>query len=57
MFFKFFDKESTRNNDIASGKVIKKETKLKQQLAHELRKPIIKKFKKHKLHSCFMDNI
>ena len=48
MVYKFFDKRS-------SGKGIAKETKL--SLANELHKPIIKKFKKIKIHSSFKHHI
>ena len=46
MVYKFFDKKS-------------KESGLKenQQLANELHKPIIRKFKKRKVYSPFKDNI
>ena len=48
MVFKFFDKKS-------------KETGIKsmpnQQLANELHKPIIRKFKNRKVYSSFKDNI
>ena len=46
MVYKFFDKKSK-----ASG------LKENQQLANELHKPIIRKFKKRKLYSSFKDNI
>ena len=42
MVFKFFDKKS-------KGSGIKNEIKENQQLANELHKPIIRKFKKRKL--------
>ena len=48
MVYKFFDKESS-----ASG--IAKEPNY--QLANELYKPIIRKFKKRKVYSSFKDNI
>ena len=51
MVYKFFDKKSTgsgiTNNDI----------KQNLQLAKELHKPIIRKFKKRKVYSGFKDNI
>ena len=48
MVYKFFDKKS-------SGCGIINETNY--QLANELHKPIIKKFKKRKVYSSFKDNI
>ena len=48
MVYKFFDKKSS-----GSGIVNKENV----QLADELRKPIIKKFQKRKVHSSFRDNI
>ena len=48
MVFKFFDKKS-------SGRGIANEPNY--QLAEELHKPIIKKFKKRKVYSSFRDNI
>ena len=50
MVYKFFDKKS-------KGTGIKNETKGNQQLANELHKPIIRKFKKRKVYSSFKDNI
>ena len=50
MVYKFFDKKS-------SGRGIKNENMLDQQLAEELHKQIIKKFKNRKLQSSFIDNI
>ena len=48
MVYKFFDKNS-------SGSGITNESNY--QLANELHKPIIKKFKKRKVYSSFRDNI
>ena len=48
MVYKFFDKKS-------SGSGITNE--LNYQLANELHKPVIKKFKKRKVYSSFRDNI
>ena len=48
--YKFFDRKSKGNG-------IKNEIKQKQQLANELHKPIIGKFKKIKVYSSFKDNI
>ena len=50
MIHKFFDRKT-------SGSGIKNENISDQQLAEELHKPIIRKFKKRKVHSTFMDNI
>ena len=50
MVYKFFDKKS-------KGSGIKNEIKKDQQLANELHKPIIRKFKKRKVYSSFKDNI
>ena len=47
MVYKFFDKKS-------SGSGITNEN---YQLANELHKPIIRKFKKRKVYSSFRDNI
>ena len=48
MVYEFFDKKF-------SGSVIANEPNY--QLANELHKPIIKKFKKRKVYSSFRDNI
>ena len=50
MAYKIFDKKS-------KGAGIKNEIKKNQQLANELHKPIIRKFKKGKMYSSFKDNI
>ena len=50
MVYKFFDKKS-------KGSGIKNEIKENQQLANELHKPIIRKFKKRKVYSSFKDGI
>ena len=50
MFYKFFDKKSKRSG-------IKNEIKENQQLANELHKPIIRKFKKGKVYPSFKNNI
>ena len=47
---KFFDQKTF-------GSAIKIENMSDQQLAEELHKPIIRKFKKRKLHSNFIGNI
>ena len=49
MVYKFFDKK-------ASGGTVKNENISDKELAEELHKPIIKKFKKRKVHSTFIDN-
>ena len=51
MVYKSFDKKSK-----GSGVVIKFVSQ-NQQLAEEFHKPIIRKFKKRKVHSAFKDNI
>ena len=51
MFYKFFDKKSE-----GSG-VNTKLAPQNQHLAEELHKPIIKNFKKRKIHAAFKDNI
>ena len=50
MVYKFFDKET-------AGSCIKNESISNKELAEELQKPIIKKFKKRKVQSPFTDNI
>ena len=50
MVYKFFDKKS-------KGSGIKNDIKENQQLANELHKPVIRKFKKRKVYSFFQDNI
>ena len=50
MVYKFFNKKS-------SGSGIKNENISNKELPEELHKPIIKKFKKRKVHSPFVDNI
>ena len=51
MVYKFFDEKSIR------GGVANNEIKQNLQLAKELHKPIIRKFKKRKVYSGFKDNI
>ena len=54
MVHKFFDKKSTSlNKSIWSGIANERN----YQLANELHKPIIGKFKKRKVYSSFRDNI
>ena len=50
MAYKFFDKKS-------KGSGIKNEIKENQQIANELHKAIIRKFKKRKVYSSFKENI
>ena len=50
MVYKFFDKKT-------SGSGIKIENIPNKELAEELHKPIIRKFKVQKVHSHFIDNI
>ena len=59
MVYKFFDKKSTLLTDksVAGGGVANNEIKQNFQLAEELHKPIIRKFKKRKVYSGFKDNI
>ena len=49
MVYKFFDKK-TKGSEVKS-------TSQNEQLADELHKPIIRKFKKRKIYSAFKDNI
>ena len=49
-FIKFFEKTT-------SDSIIKNENMSDQQLAEELCKPIIRNFRKRKVHSPFIDNI
>ena len=55
MVYKVFDKKSFGAN-ISRG-AVKTKIKLKQQLAKELHKPIIRKFEKRRVNSSFIDNI
>ena len=50
MVYKFLDK-------ITSGSGIKNKIISNKELPEELHKPIIRKFKKRKVHSSFIDNI
>ena len=50
MFYKFFDKQS-------SSGTVKNENISNEELSEELHKPIIRKLKKRKAHSTFIDNI
>ena len=61
MVYKFFDSKvaSLDKNSVGSGgkRVNTKITPQNEQLAEELHKPIIRKFKKRKVYSAFKDNI
>ena len=58
MVYKYFDKESAPFADkSAFGSGIKNENISNQELAEELRKPVIRKFQKRKVYSSFIDNI
>ena len=50
MVYKYFDKKT-------AGGAVKNEIMHNKELAEELRKPIIRKFEKQKVHSSFIDNI
>ena len=54
MVYTFFDKK-TKDSGVTTP--AKKSTPQNEQLAEELYKPIIKKFKKRKIYSAFKDNI
>ena len=53
MVYKFFDKK-TRSGVIATSKV---GVSVNEQIAEELHKPVIKKFKRRKVYARFKDNI
>ena len=58
MVDKIFDKKSSLLTDkSASCGAVKTENTTNQELAKEWHKPIIQKFEKRKVHSCFIDNI
>ena len=57
MFYKFFDKKSTGSGRPSSSASLIVNNKENMQLAEELHKPIIRKFKKRKVYSRFKDNI
>ena len=50
MVYKFFDEKT-------SGGTVKNEIISSKGLAEKLHKPVIRKFKKRKVHSPFIDNI
>ena len=58
MIYKFFDKK-TKGSGVTTfaNKSAIKSTPQNEQLAEELHKPIIRKFKKRKVYSTFKDNI
>ena len=53
MFYKFFDKRSASLDKSKRSRI----NEPNYQLANELYKPIIRKFSKRKVYSCFKDNI
>ena len=58
MVYKFFDKKSASLTDKSvSGSGVNIPLEFNEQLAKELQKPIIRKFKKEKVYSGFKDNI
>ena len=54
MVYNFFDKKSSSLNKFSGSGIINEPN---YQLANELHKPIIRKFKKRKVYSSFRDNI
>ena len=58
MVYKFFDKKSASLTDKSvSGSGVNIPLEFNEQLAEELHKPIIRKFKKRTVYSRFKDNI
>ena len=58
MVYNFFDKKSTSLVDkSAPGSGVKNENMSNKELADKLHKPILKKFRKRKVYSSFIDNI
>ena len=57
MVYKFFDKKSSGSGRPLSFALLIVNNKENIQLADELHKPIIRKFKKRKVYSSFRDNI
>ena len=56
--YKFFDKKSSGDSVTCTNKsAIKSKIMLKQQLAEELHKPIIRKFEKRRISYFFTSNI
>ena len=54
MVYKFFNKKSASLDKSKGSGIINKPN---YQLANELHKPVIRKFKKRKVYSSFRDNI
>ena len=58
MFYNFLDKESSGGAaTLANKSAVRNKNVSNKELAEQLRKPIIRKFEKRKLHSSFIDNI
>ena len=57
MVYKFFDKKPTRSGQPLPYASLIVNDKENMQLAEELHKPIIRKFRKRKVYSGFKDNI
>ena len=57
MVFKCFDKKTRGSGVTLANKSAIKSIPQNEQLAEELHKPIIRKFKKRKVYSAFKDNI
>ena len=57
MVYKFFDKKTKGSGVTFANKSAIKSIPQNEQLAEELHKPIIRKFKKRKVYSAFKDNI
>ena len=57
MVYKFFDKKTKGSGVTLANKSAIKSTPQNEQLADELHKSIIRKFKKRKVYSVFKDNI
>ena len=55
--YKFFDKKTKGSGDTLANESAIKSITQNEQLAEELHKPIITKFKKRKVYSAFKDNI
>ena len=53
MVYKFFDKKTGSGNQESA----KSGVRLNEELAEELHKPVIKKFRRRKVHAKFKDNI
>ena len=57
MFYKFFDEKTKGSGITLANKSAIKSIPQNEQLAAELHKPIIRKFKKREVSSAFKDNI